>query len=124
MNTSGAAIRALAATTVVAVLEQGRSLRPLLAERLPSIADPRDRALLEALVFAVLRHRRRYEYVIDAWVPRPLPTAQNAVRALLLVGLAQLDALQLPVHAALSATAEAARTLGQDRKSTRLNSSH
>lgn len=115
MSTSGAAIRALAATTVVAVLDQGRSLRPLLAERLPSIADPRDRALLEALVFAVLRHRRRYEYVIDAWVPRPLPATQNTVRALLLVGLAQLDALQLPVHAALSATAEAARTLGQPK---------
>ncbi|PIQ38291.1 MAG: 16S rRNA (cytosine(967)-C(5))-methyltransferase [Lysobacterales bacterium CG17_big_fil_post_rev_8_21_14_2_50_64_11] len=115
MNTSGAAIRALAANTVVAVLEQGRSLRPLLAERLPSVADPRDRALLEALVFAVLRHRRRYEYVIDSWVPRPLPTAQNAVRALLLVGLAQLDALHLPVHAALSATAEATRTLGQPK---------
>lgn len=115
MNPSGAAIRALAATTVVAVLEQGRSLRPLLAERLPSIADPRDRALLEALVFAVLRHRRRYEYVIECWVPRPLPAKQNAVRALLLVGLAQLDALQLPVHAALSATAEAARTLGQPK---------
>ena len=114
-NSSGAAIRALAASTLVAVLEQGRSLRPLLAERLPTIADPRDRALLEALVFAVLRHRRRYEYVIDSWVPRPLPAAQNAVRALLLVGLAQLDALALPPHAALSATAEAARTLGQPK---------
>ncbi len=115
MNPSGAAIRALAAQTLVAVLEQGRSLRPVLAERLPTIADPRDRALLEALVFAVLRHRRRYEHVIECWVPRPLPTAQNAVRALLLVGLAQLDALNLPVHAALSATAEATRTLGQPK---------
>lgn len=115
INASGAAIRALAANTLVAVFEHGRSLRPLLAERLPTVSDPRDRALLEALLFAVLRHRRRYEYVIDAWVPRPLPAAQNAVRALLLVGLAQLDALQLPVHAALSATAEAARTLGQPK---------
>lgn len=112
MNSSGAPIRALAARTLVAVLDQGRSLRPELAERLPAVADPRDRALLEALVFAVLRYRRRYEHVIANWMPRPLPPSQREIRALLLVGLAQLDALRLPVHAALSATAEAARTLG------------
>lgn len=115
MNSSGAPIRALAARTLVAVLDQGRSLRPALAERLPEVSDPRDRALLEALVFAVLRHRRRYEHVLGTWIPRPLPSAQRDVRALLLVGLAQLDALRLPVHAALSATAEAARTLGQPK---------
>lgn len=115
MNSSGAPIRALAARTLVAVLDQGRSLRPALAQRLPEVGDPRDRALLEALVFAVLRQRRRYEHVIASWLPRPLPSAQRDVRALLLVGLAQLDALRLPVHAALSATAEAARTLGQPK---------
>jgi len=115
MNFSGAPIRALAARTLVAVLDQGRSLRPALAERLPGVADPRDRALLEALVFAVLRHRRRYEHVLASWIPRALPPSQRDIRALLLVGLAQLDALRLPVHAALSATAEAARTLGHPK---------
>jgi 16S rRNA (cytosine967-C5)-methyltransferase len=42
---------------------------------------------------------------------KPLPARAHAIEALLLAGLAQLDALALPAHAAVSATAEAARSL-------------
>jgi 16S rRNA (cytosine967-C5)-methyltransferase len=40
-----------------------------------------------------------------------LPAREHAIEALLLAGLAQLDALALPAHAAVSATAEGARLL-------------
>jgi 16S rRNA (cytosine967-C5)-methyltransferase len=109
----GAALRALAARTVHAVLGEGRSLKAALADVLPTIADPRDRALLEAICFAVLRHRRRYEFVLRTWMERGLRGRDGEVQALLLCGLAQLDALQLAPHAALAATAEAARVLGR-----------
>jgi 16S rRNA (cytosine967-C5)-methyltransferase len=109
----GAALRAQAARSLVAVLVQGRSLKAELARVLPGIADARDRALLEAICFTVLRHLRRYRFVLDAWMPRPLRQRDAELHCLLLAGLAQLDALQLSPHAAVGATAEAARVLGR-----------
>ena len=109
----GAGLRAQAARSLVAVLAQGRSLKAELAQALPGIADPRDRALLEAICFSVLRHHRRYRHVLDAWMQRPLRQRDAELQCLLLAGLAQLDALQLSAHAAVGATAEAARALGR-----------
>lgn len=109
----GAALRAQAAKLLKAVMADGRSLKAELARALPGIADPRDRALLEAICFAVLRHRRRYEFALGQWLPRPLPAKEFTVHCLLLTGLAQLDSLQLAAHAAVSATSEAARVLGR-----------
>ena len=109
----GAALRALAARSLFAVLGEGRSLKAELAEVLPQIADPRDRALFEAICFAVLRHRRRYDYALSQWLARPMRERDAIVHCLLLAGLAQLDQLQLSAHAAVGATAEAARDLGR-----------
>ena len=109
----GAALRALAARSLVAVLAEGRSLKAELAEVLPQIADPRDRALFEAICFAALRHRRRYDHVLSLWLQRPLRDRDFIVHCLLLVGLAQIDELKLSAHAAVGATAEAARDVGR-----------
>ena len=109
----GAALRALAARSLVAVLAEGRSLKAELAEVLPQIADPRDRALFEAICFAALRHRRRYDHVLSLWLERPLRDRDFIVHCLLLVGLAQIDELKLSAHAAVGATAEAARDVGR-----------
>ena len=113
MSVPGADLRAQAARGLLAVLGEGRSLKAVLAELLPAITDPRDRALLEAICFAALRHRRRYEFALQAWMDRPLRDRDDNVHCLLLCGLAQLDALGLDAHAAVAATAEAARTLGR-----------
>ena len=113
----GAALRAEAARVLVAVLDDGRSLKAVLSAALPKIADPRDRGLLEAIVFAALRHERRYTFVLSRWLTRPLPvgTAKGrAVARLLLVGLAQLDALGMAPHAAVGATVDAVKQLGRE----------
>ncbi len=107
---AGAAPRALAARILAAVL-CGRSLKAELAAKLPAIADARDRALVEAICFGALRARRRYEFALSRWMPRPLPAKDARIHALLLAGLAQLEAMRLPAHAAIAATAEAARVL-------------
>lgn len=109
----GAAVRAAAARTLDAVLHHGHSLKALLPQALTELADPRDRALFEAICFHALRHRRRYEHALSTWMPRPLPAREHLLHALLLSGLAQLDALALPAHAAVSVTAEAARLIGR-----------
>src|SRR5690606_37513459 len=93
----GVAVRVAAARVLQAVL-QGRSLKAELAAALPKIADPRDRALLEAICFAALRQRARYDAVLRAWMQKPPGAKDGELRALLLAGLAQLDALELPAH--------------------------
>ncbi len=109
----GVGVRAVAARTLDAVLHGGRSLKAELAVALPTLDDPRDRALLEAIVFAALRARARYEAALVRWMPKPPGRRDGMLRALLYAGFAQLDALRLPPHAALAATVEAARALGR-----------
>lgn len=110
---AGAQVRAVAARVLADVLDDGRSLKTTFAQALPGLADPRDRALVEAIVFHALRHRRRYEHALAEWLQKPIGRRDAIVQHLLLAGLAQIDALRLPVHAAVGSTAEAARLLSR-----------
>ena len=110
---TGAASRAVAARVLDAVLHRGRSLKAELSTQLPALDDPRDRALVEAICFAVLRQPARFEGALKTWIPRPLGKRDDELRALLYAGFAQLDPLALPAHAAVAATVEAARSLGR-----------
>ena len=118
---SGAAPRAIAANVLDAVLHRGRSLKAELAIALPPLVDPRDRALVEAICFAVLRQPARFETALAAFLSRPLPKRDARVRALLLAGFAQLDPLGLPAHAAVAATVAAARMLGHEHQAGLVN---
>lgn len=104
-------MRADAARVLDAVMHRGRSLKAELSTAQSRIDDGRDRALLEAMVMAALRNRADYEATLKSWLPRPLGQRDNDLRALLYAGLAQLDAMGLPSHAAVDATVEAARLL-------------
>ena len=121
MTTSGTAPRLAAARVLDAVLHRGRSLKGEFAKALPTLDDARDRALVEAICFAALRERARYAAALDAWVAKPLARRDDPLKALLYVGFAQLDALQLPAHAALDATVEAARALGRTHQAGMVN---
>lgn len=110
---SGTAPRAAAARVIEAVLSDGRSLRVALAAELPALADPRDRALLEAICFAAVRQQARADAAIAAWMPRPPGRRDAILRALLHAGFAQLDPLGLAPHAAVAETVQAARVLGR-----------
>ncbi|PTT41083.1 16S rRNA (cytosine(967)-C(5))-methyltransferase, partial [Stenotrophomonas sp. HMWF022] len=117
----GAATRMLAARVLAQVFTRGRSLKAELAWALPKLADTRDRALLEALCFAVLRRRSTYDAALQGWMQKPLSARDADLRTLLMVGFAQLDVLELPAHAALSATVDAARALGRERQAGLVN---
>lgn len=117
----GVASRVAAARVLDAVLHDGRSLKSELATALPALADPRDRALVEAIVFAALRRRARYDAALAAWMPRPPGRRDGIVRALLHAGFAQLEALGLPAHAAVAATVDAARALGRTHQAGMVN---
>ena len=95
-TTSGAASRAVAARVLDAVLHHGRSLKAELAVALPRIADPRDRALVEAICFAVLRQPARLRGgAAGMGSASPLPERDSELKALLFVGFAQLDPLRI-----------------------------
>lgn len=113
--------RVAAAQVLDAVLHRGRSLKAELAVALPAIADPRDRALVEAICFAALRTRHRGDAALAAWLPRPLQKRDAPLRALLLAGFVQLDPLGLPAHAAVAATVEATRAMGRAHQSGLVN---
>lgn len=117
----GTASRLAAARVLDAVLHHGRSLKGEFGAELAKIADPRDRALVEAICFAALRNRARYAAALAAWVPKPLGKSEEPLRALLYVGFAQLDALKLPAHAAVDATVEAVRALGRQHQAGMVN---
>jgi 16S rRNA (cytosine967-C5)-methyltransferase len=111
----GAAVRAGAARVVCAVRFEGVSLKAALPPVLATIADARDRALCEAMAFETCRWTLRYEPLLARMLERPLPSSLRIVHCLLLVGLAQIEAMRLADHAAISSTAEAARTLRHPR---------
>ncbi|MQP75916.1 16S rRNA (cytosine(967)-C(5))-methyltransferase RsmB [Stenotrophomonas sp. MYb238] len=117
----GVQTRVLAAKVLAAVIGRGRSLKAELAATLPRLDDSRDRALLEAISFATLRRRSVYEQALRQWLQKPLGPRDGELKGLLLAGFAQLDALELPAHAALSATVEAARALGRERQAGLVN---
>ena len=116
----GAEIRVVAARVLDAVLARGRSLKAELAAALPAIADPRDRALVEAICHAVLREPARYEAALAAWMPKPPGRRDGELRALLYAGFAQL-LIGVSPHAAVSATVEAARLLGRQHQAKLVN---
>lgn len=110
---AGVEPRVAAVRVLDAVLRRGRSLKAEFARILPTLSDPRDRALVEAICFAVTRGRARYDAALSAWMQKPLGKRDDELRMLLYAGFAQLDALALPPHAVLSATVDAARALGR-----------
>lgn len=111
----GAAVRVAATRAIAAVRFEGASLKATLPSALAGFDDSRDRALCEAICFEACRWTLRYEALLGLLMPRPLQRSLRIIHALLLAGLAQLDAMQLAEYAAISSTAEAARGLRQPR---------
>ena len=100
--------RARAAQAVEAVL-RGRSLDDGLAAACTG-AEPRDVGLIRALAYGAVRELGELRWLIRRLTQR---VPQDAVTALLAVGLVQLRSLRVPQHAAVSETVDAAAQIGQ-----------
>lgn len=107
---SGAQVRALAARLNDRVVTGGRSLASL--EAAGDALPERDRPLLKALLLASLRWHHRYEWQLACLLDKPLRRRDRELASLLRIGLAQLQALRVPDHAAVAATVAAAGELG------------
>ena len=111
---AGADARAVAAQALQRVVA-GQSLRAEFATFSTKLPDARDRALLSALLHAGARWWLRYSVAVDRLLQRPLPAREALLRALLVLGLVQLEVLQLPGYASVAATVDAARVLGKPK---------
>ncbi len=78
--------------------------------------EPRDRALVRAILMAALRRRGDLEAVLASLADRPLPTAAISLRALMHVALAQVLFLDVPDHSAVDLAVEAARADPRNRR--------
>ncbi|MBK7143788.1 MAG: 16S rRNA (cytosine(967)-C(5))-methyltransferase RsmB [Xanthomonadales bacterium] len=106
-------IRALAARALANLRRGGASLTDLLVEADASLEDARDRAQLRAILYASLRGIFRYEAVLRMLLAKPLPKRHDAVEALLINGLAQLELGIDAAYAVVDASVGAARALGE-----------
>ncbi len=116
----GVATRVAATRVLDVVLHRGRSLKGTLAAALPALADSRDRALVEAIVFMALRQHARFDAALAQWLEKPPVGRDSELRALLHAGFAQWE-LGLPAHALVAATVDAARALGRPHQSGLVN---
>jgi 16S rRNA (cytosine967-C5)-methyltransferase len=103
--------RAVAARALAAVAIRGASLREVIHRSAPQLRDPRDRALLMALLSEGARWWLRFDAAVDGLLEKPLRHKDPAVHALLVLGLVQLEILELQDYAAVAATVEAVRAL-------------
>jgi 16S rRNA (cytosine967-C5)-methyltransferase len=113
--------RALAAQALADVALRGASLRDAMEQRAPKLNDPRDRALLMALLSDGARWWLRFDAALDHLLDKPLRRKEPEIHALLVLGLVQLEILQLQDYAAVAATVEATRALNRPRLSGLVN---
>lgn len=113
---SSAEIRARAAQCVAQVVN-GRSLDALP----PPQGSPQQRGLTRALVYDSLRWYIRLDALLSRLLERPQQRIESEVRALAIVGLCQLLHTDIPEHAAVAETVNAARILRRPRASGLLN---
>lgn len=107
-ETAGSQVRVQAARAVSAVIDDGRSLDVAL-ELLPKELAAADRSLCRMLAYGTLREYRRLDGLLEPRLQRP---PQPLLKALLLVGIFQLESTRIPAHAAVHATVAA--TAGLD----------
>lgn len=79
-----------------------------------SFADRRDRALLQSLVYGVLRWRGRLDWIIDAFVRTRLEKVDPQILNILRIGLFQIAYLdRVPASAAVNTSVEMTRAVSK-----------
>lgn len=104
MNARGQAAKILAR-----VLGEGHSLTAALDESLHKLQQPQDRAFVQALCYGVIRQYFRLDATLSQLLDKPLKPKDSDIKALLLIGLYQLQHMRVKAHAAVSETVAAGK---------------
>nr|WP_025342032.1 16S rRNA (cytosine(967)-C(5))-methyltransferase RsmB [Mannheimia varigena] len=112
-STKALSSRAVSATIILQVLDQGKSLSTLIPEAQKQL-EPKDLPLVQEITFGVCRVLPRLESIIKLLVEKPLKGKTRLVHCLLLVGLYQLLYMRVPSHAAVDEVVNATKALKLD----------
>ncbi|MGZ4957691.1 MAG: 16S rRNA (cytosine(967)-C(5))-methyltransferase RsmB [Methylomonas sp.] len=102
-------LRGCAAQVLSRVITDGQSLTAALETTLPKFKDSKDRAFIQALCYGVIRHYFALDFILKQLLGKPLKAKDGDIRALLLVGLYQLQHMRVKPHAAVSETVAATK---------------
>lgn len=111
--------RALAAVSISYVIVEGKSFSDDLIN--PNFKNSQDLSFYREICYGVLRHYYILDYYISVLLDRPLKKKNYKIQALLLVGIYQIEFMRTPDHAAISATVNAAKHLGESWASKLIN---
>ncbi|MDT4288510.1 16S rRNA (cytosine(967)-C(5))-methyltransferase RsmB [Methylomonas sp. MO1] len=100
-------LRGCSAQILAHVLNDGQSLTAALEHGLPKIKDVKDRAFVQALCYGVIRHFYALDFMLGRLLSKPLKQKDSDIKALLLIGLYQLQYMRVKSHAAVSETVAA-----------------
>lgn len=104
----------LAATQVITRILQGQgSLSSLLAPAQAQVPE-QDKSLLQELCFGACRFYPQLDLILDQLLEKPLRNKDLDIKALLLLGLYQLQHTRIAEHAAIGETVEVTRDLKKD----------
>lgn len=100
-------VRAVAAHVLLQVSEQGQSLGRVLSAAQQQLANSGEGALLQEMCYGCLRWYYRLDAVVALLLNKPLKERDHDIFCLLLVGLYQLEFMNIPPHAVIKETVNA-----------------
>lgn len=115
--------RAIATQILWQVLAQNKSLTAVLPASLAQHPRLRDPQLVQEMCYGVLRHYEFLQAILAQLVSKPLRAKDEDIHLLLLIGLYQLQFLQVPPPAAISETVNAAKLLNKNWAASLVNAS-
>jgi 16S rRNA (cytosine967-C5)-methyltransferase len=102
-------IRNCAAQILSQVISEGHSLTYALNVGLAKLKDTQDRAFVQALCYGVVRHYYQLDFMLGRLLSKPLKQKDADIKALMLMGLYQLQYMRVKSHAAVSETVAATK---------------
>ncbi|MBW3141684.1 16S rRNA (cytosine(967)-C(5))-methyltransferase RsmB [Ferrimonas balearica] len=105
-------LRALAASVVIQVIDQGHSLSQALPKAQSKLRDARDKALLAEIAYGVMRQLPQLDTQLRRCLQKPLSGKKRIIHGLLLAGLYQLKHTRVGSHAVVAESVNACREIG------------
>lgn len=94
--------RFIAIKVLSRVIQKGESLSTAMPKEIKNL-DERDRPLVQALVYGVLRWRWQLESILSKYIKKPLKAKDQDVQYILMLGVFQLLWMRTPDYAAVDA---------------------
>jgi len=104
-------VRVIAAMVVMQVSVNGQSLGKALANGQQQLARPAEGALLQEMCYGTLRWYFQLDAIVAGLLKKPLKERDQDIFCLMLVGLYQLQYMNIPAHAVIQETVNALLSL-------------